>query len=109
MMGRMGGMYRMRDLLNLLTSEGAEELRLEAGRPPVMVLHGKARVMDGALVSNEDVAELFRSIATEAQNSELARCGESHFIFVSEPSARFKISGTMDGDRVYVAVRNLSR
>ena len=102
-------MYRMLDLLSLLTSEEAEELRLEADRPPMMVLHGKARVMDGALVSNEDVAELFRSIATEAQNSELARCGESHFIFVSDRSARFKIRATIDGDRVCVVVRNLSR
>src|SRR5260221_11807327 len=33
----MAGMYSMNDLLNLLAQEGAEEVRLEPGKPPVMV------------------------------------------------------------------------
>ena len=67
----MGGMYRMQDLLMLVAHERAEELRLEPGRPPIMVLHGKARVMDGELVTSDNIAELFHSIASEEQNQEL--------------------------------------
>ena len=109
MLCRMDGMYHMQDLLKLVAREGAEELRLQPGRPPVMVLQGKARVMDGALVSSGDVAELFRSIATDEQTRELARCGDIHFIFATEHSARFKVSAAMDGEHVNLTIRNLSR
>ena len=105
----MGGMYRMQDLLELVAHEGAEELRLEPGRPPVMVLHGKVRVVDGTLITGDIVAELFRSNAADEQAQEFARCGEIHFIFMTEHSARFKIRAAMDGENLNLTVKNLSR
>ena len=106
---RMGGMYRMQDLLKLVTRERAEELRLEPGRPPIMVLHGKARVMDGGLVTSDDIAELFHSIASDEQNQELTRCGDSHFLFTSEDSGRFKITATANAGQLNLRVMNLTR
>jgi Tfp pilus assembly ATPase PilU len=105
----MGGMYRMQDLLDLLTREGAEELCLEPGRPPVMVRHGKARVMDGELVTSDNIAELFHSIATAEQKQELTRCGDSQFIHATEHSARFKVSAAFDNGQLNLTVRNLTR
>jgi Tfp pilus assembly ATPase PilU len=105
----MGGMYRMQDLLDLLTREGAEELHLEPGRPPIMVLHGKARVMDGELVTSDQITELFHSVATEEQNQELIRCGASHFILATQYTARFKISAATDGRQLNLTVKNLTR
>jgi Tfp pilus assembly ATPase PilU len=109
MVCRMGGMYRMQDLLKLLVQEGGDELRLAPGRPPVMVLHGSARLMDGGLVTSDDIAELFHSIATAEQNQELTRCGDSHFILPTEHSGRFKISASMEGEELNLTVRSLSR
>ena len=109
MVCRMGGMYRMQDLFELVAHQGAEELQLEPGRPPVMVLHGKARVVDGTLVTSDVVAELFRSIATDEQAQELLRCGDIHFNFMAQHSARFKIHAAVDGGHLKLTARNLSR
>ena len=37
----------MKDLLNLVAEQGGAELRLETERHPMMLLHGKVRVLDG--------------------------------------------------------------
>jgi Tfp pilus assembly pilus retraction ATPase PilT len=103
----MAGMYSMRDLLNLVAREGADELHLEPGRPPVMVLQGKRRVIDGTLVTNDHVAELFKGIATEDQKQELDRCGTSHFAFAAPNSARFLIGATLQGASLRLSIKNL--
>src|ERR1041385_7099252 len=93
----MAGMYSMKDLLNLLAQEGGEEVRLEPGKPPVMVLQGKPKVVDGALVTADCVAELFRGVATEDQRRELDSCGDIHFTFVAGGSARFSLRAALHG------------
>lgn len=105
----MAGMYRMRDLLNLVAREGAEELRLEPGRPPVMVLQGQPRVIVRSLLTSDDVAELFRSIATEEQRRELGQCGDLHFTFTADSSARFRVSAAMQGECLSLRIKNLGR
>lgn len=105
----MGGMYRMQDLLKLVTRERAEGLYLEPGRPPIMMLHGKARVMDGGLVTSDDISALFHSIASDEQNQELTRCGDSQFLFTSEDSGRFKIIAMTNAGQLDLRVLNLSR
>ena len=109
MMGGMPGMYNIHDLLNLVARQGAEELRLEPGRPPVLVLQGKPRVIDGGVVTSDNVAELFRGIATEEQNRELGRCGDVHFTFAAQNSARFNVSATMQKEYLNVRIKNLHR
>jgi Tfp pilus assembly ATPase PilU len=105
----MAGMYSMNDLLNLVAREGAEELRLEPGRPPVMVLNGKPRVIDGSLITSDNVAELFRGIATEEQRRELGCCGDIHFAFVAQNSARFNVSAATQGECLSLKIKYLGR
>lgn len=109
MLSPMGGMYRIQDLLKAMLKENADELRLEPGRPPIMVLHGKVRLMDGELVSSDHIAELFHSVATEEQNQELTRCGDCHFVLTMEHSERFRFGAVMDGMQLNLTVKNLSR
>ena len=108
-MAGMAGMYRMRDLLNLAAREEAAELRLEAGRPPVMLLRGKSQMIDGVLLTSDEVAELFRSIATEEQRRELDQCGDLCFIFVADNSARFSITAVLQGQHLSLTAKNLGR
>ena len=105
----MAGMYSINDLLNLLVQEGAEEVRLEPGKPPVMVLQGRVRVVDGALVSSDYVAELFRGIATEEQRRELERCGDIRFIFVAQGSERFSVVAAAQGANLSLRIKNIGR
>ncbi|MGH7969221.1 MAG: hypothetical protein ACREIC_10900 [Limisphaerales bacterium] len=102
-------MYSLGDLLNLVAREAAEELRLEPGRPPVMVLQGKPRVIDGALVTSDNVAELFRGIASEEQRREFELCGNIHFTFIAPNSAQFKVRATLQGESISLSIRNLGR
>jgi Tfp pilus assembly ATPase PilU len=106
---RVAGMYNLKDLLNLVAQEGAEELRLEPDRPPMMLLHGKVRVLDGPLVSSDQVTELFRGIATEEQRHELELCGNTHFHYAAEHSTQFSVRAGVQDDRLSLTIKNLAR
>jgi Tfp pilus assembly ATPase PilU len=97
------------DLLNLVEREGAEELRLRAGEPPLMVLRGQTRALDASPLSNENTAELFRSVATADQLRELQQCGDIRFIYVSQHSARFGVHAAMEREQISLSIKNLTR
>jgi Tfp pilus assembly ATPase PilU len=99
----------MSDLLKLVADEGAEELRLEPGRPPVLVLRGKPQVIEGSLVTSDNVIELLRGIATEEQRRELDRCGDIHFTYVARNSARFSVRAGTQGENLSLRIKNLGR
>jgi Tfp pilus assembly pilus retraction ATPase PilT len=105
----MAGMYSLKDLLNLVDREGAEELQLEPGRPPVMVLQGRRRVVDGMLVTSQALTELLRGIATEEQTHELDRCGTLQFAFAAPNSTRFNVRVATLGQSLTLTIRNLGR
>ena len=103
----MAGMYSMNDLFNLVAQEGGEEMLLEPNQPPVMLLQGRRRSMDKALVTSDNVAELFRSIATAEQQRELDQCGNAQFSFLAPNSARFNIRAELRGDTISLSIKNL--
>lgn len=105
----MAGMYNLKDLLTLVAQEGAEELRLEPGRPPMMLLRGKVRVLDGPLVTSDQVSELLRGIATEEQWRELELCGDIRFRYAAEHSTQFSVSASVQDNRPSLTIRNLAR
>jgi len=103
----MSGMYTMKDLLNLVAQQGAVELRLEPGRPPMMLLHGKVRVLDGAVVTSDQISELFRGIATDQQCRELDLCGSTHFRYATEQGAHFGVRADIRGSSLFLSIKNL--
>jgi hypothetical protein len=48
----------MDNLLHLLLSDGADELRLHVGQPPVVVLDGKEEPLEGPAITTEDAEQL---------------------------------------------------
>ena len=87
----MAGMYCLRDLLDLAVRERAEELLLETGKAPVIHMGGRRRPLDLPVLTNDNVADLFSSLATKEQVEELFRCGDIHFIYGSKHSGRFAV------------------
>src|SRR5437762_1986686 len=57
----MAGLYSMSDLLALMEQQGAQELRVQPGTPPLLFVQGRAKPLKVASLSNEDIQELFRS------------------------------------------------
>jgi len=105
----MSGMFNMKELLSLVAEQGAAELRLEPDRPPMMLLHGKIRVLDGPLVTSDQIAELFRGIATDEQRRELDLCGSTQFRYAAEHSAHFSVRAGLCGNSLSLNIKNLQR
>jgi Tfp pilus assembly pilus retraction ATPase PilT len=92
----MAGMYCLADLLSLAVNESAEELRLEPGKPPLIVVRGEFRALDLPALTTDNVADLFSSFATPEQTEELRRCGDIHFTYTSQRSGRFGVKATSE-------------
>ena len=103
----MSGMYSMKDLLNVVAQQGGAELRLEPDRPPMMLLHGKVRVLDGPLVTSDHITELLHGIFTDEQCRELDVCGSIHFTYAAEHSRHFIVRADVQGKNVSMNIKNL--
>ena len=104
----MAGMYHLNDLLLLAIQESAEELLLEPDQPPRMRLHGKMRVLDGPLLTGDQVWELLHSIATGEQRRELELCGDAHFRYAGHHLAVFSVHAQTQNNRLRVEIKFLS-
>jgi twitching motility protein PilT len=82
----------MSDLLQLVVSEGAADLHLRVGVPPVIRLHGVLHRVEGPLLKPEDTEELMRSITSEDHIQQCRERGGADFGFAFGELARFRVS-----------------
>lgn len=85
-------MYSMSDLLQLTVSEGASDLHLRVGIPPVIRVHGRLHRVEGPILGAEDTEELSRSITSEDHIQAVREQGGSDFGFAFGEMARFRVS-----------------
>ena len=85
-------MYSRSDLLQLTVSEGASDLHLRVGIPPVIRVHGRLNRVDGPPLSPEDTEELSRSITSEDHIQAVREQGGADFGFAFGEMARFRVS-----------------
>ena len=102
-------MYCLSDLMKLVESEGADELRLEPGKEPVMLVRGQARPLDPIALTSDDVAELFQSFAAREHLEELRRCGDVHFNYTFPNSARFAVTASLNHEDISLKLKRLGR
>src|SRR3954471_886503 len=84
--------YQMSDLLQLIVSEGAADLHLRVGIPPVIRLHGILHRVEGPPLRPEDTEELMRSITSEDHVQHVRERGGADFGFAFGELARFRVS-----------------
>src|SRR5687767_1025497 len=84
--------YSMSDLLQLVVSEGAADLHLRVGVPPVIRLHGVLHRVEGPPIKPEDTEELMRSITSEDHIQQVRERGGADFGFAFGELARFRVS-----------------
>src|SRR5215207_1085825 len=84
--------YSMSDLLQLVVSEGAADLHLRVGVPPVIRLHGVLHRVEGPPLKPEDTEELMRSITSEDHIQHVRERGGADFGFAFGELARFRVS-----------------
>src|SRR5688572_18707426 len=84
--------YQMSDLLQLMVSEGAADLHVRVGTPPVIRLHGVLHRVEGPPLRPEDTEELMRSITSEDHIQHVRERGGADFGFAFGELARFRVS-----------------
>src|ERR1044071_8572054 len=80
--------YSMSDLLQLVVAEGASDLHLRVGVPPVIRLHGVLHRVEGPPLRQEDTEELMRSITSEDHIQQVRERGGADFGFALGEVAR---------------------
>lgn len=100
MLGHSEHMYSMDDLLHLLHSDGADELRLHVGQPPVIVLDGEQQPLEGPAMTAEDAVRLWQSITNTRQRRDLREHGVVEFIYRFRGRASFVVRARMEDENV---------
>ena len=99
----------MKDLLELALREGARELRLQADQKPALVVRDTTLAIDSPVITSDNVLELLQSVATREHLAELQQCGDVHFIYLFQNSARFAVAAAIQDGNLAVRITNLGR
>ena len=84
--------YTMEDLMQAACDNGASDIHIEVGNPPLLRVHGELEKLDMEPLQPEDTEQLMRSIATEAQIESVHNNGGSDFGYAFQDQARFRVS-----------------
>jgi twitching motility protein PilT len=79
-------------LLEACVKQGASDIHITTGQPPVFRLHGRLRRLETKVLESEDTVALMKSIAPERCQRELQEKGSSDFGFAYADKARFRVS-----------------
>lgn len=79
-------------LLEACVKQGASDIHITVGQPPVFRLHGRLRPLDTKVLEPEDTVALMKSISPDRCQRELQEAGGSDFGFAFGDKARFRVS-----------------
>jgi len=97
----------MSDLLQLVVTEGAADLHIRVGVPPVIRLHGVLHRVEGPMLRAEDTEELMRSITSEDHIQQVRERGTADFGFAFGEMARFRVSVFKERGQFGVVARQI--
>ncbi len=79
-------------LLQACVKQGASDIHITTGQPPVFRLHGSLRRLETKVLEPEDTVALMKSISPERCQRELSENGGADFGFAFGDAARFRVS-----------------
>jgi twitching motility protein PilT len=79
-------------LLQACVSQGASDIHLTTGRPPVLRIDGSLRNLETKVLEPDDTASLMRSITPDRNQQELQEEGGTDFGFAFGDQGRFRVS-----------------
>jgi len=79
-------------LLETVIKQGASDLHLTVGRPPVVRLHGHLRSLETKVLAPEDTVALMKAITPERGQQELQEEGGCDFAFAFGDAGRFRVA-----------------
>src|SRR4030065_2395714 len=78
--------------LQACVSQGASDIHLVTGRPPVLRIHGRLRNMETKVLEPDDTTALMKSITPDRNQQELQEEGGTDFGFAFGDKGRFRVS-----------------
>ena len=79
-------------LLNACIKQGASDIHITVGQPPVFRLHGRMRKLETKVLESDDTVALMKSITPDRCQRELQEMGTADFGFAFGDAARFRVS-----------------
>jgi len=97
----------MNDLLQLTVDEGASDLHLSVGLPPMLRIHGGLEPLDVPALTGEDTERLMKSITSPDHQQKLREFGGTDFGFSFADVARFRVSILKAKGKVGIVLRQI--
>ena len=97
----------MNDLLQLTVDEGASDLHLTVGAPPILRISGGLQPLDSPLLTPDDTERLMKSITSPDHQQKVREGGGTDFGFSFGDSARFRVSVLKTKGNVGVVLRQI--
>ena len=79
-------------LLSACIKQGASDIHITVGQPPVFRLHGRMRKLETKVLEADDTIALMKSITPDRCQKELSEHGSTDFGFAFGELARFRVS-----------------
>ena len=79
-------------LLETCVKRNASDLHLHVGRPPILRIHGRLRILKTQVLEPADTVALMKSVAPERCQQELQEEGGTDFGFAFGDKGRFRVS-----------------
>jgi len=97
----------MSELLDLAVTEGASDLHLSVGIPPVLRIHGGLHPLETPPLAPEDTERLMKSITSPEHQQKVREGGGTDFGFGFGEKARFRVSVLKGKGNVGVVLRQI--
>jgi twitching motility protein PilT len=94
-------------LLQAAVKQGASDIHIVVGQPPVMRLDGRMRRLETKTLAAEDTVGLMKSITPDRCQRELQEVGGSDFGFAFGTAARFRVSIFKQRGNVSMVLRQI--
>jgi len=99
--------YGMNDLLSVVVEEGASDLHVAVGLPPMLRLHGGLQAVDCPVLKSEDTERLMKTITSESNQQKVREVGGVDFGFTFGKLARFRVSVFRERGNIGMALRQI--
>ena len=97
----------MNELLDFEVNEGASDLHLTVGLPPMLRINGGLQPLDCAPLTPEDTDRLMKSITSESYQQKIREIGGCDFGFSFGDKARFRVSVFKQKGHVGLVLRQI--
>ena len=99
--------FSMEELEQLCVDEGASDLHIRVGIPPMLRIHGSLTPLDCDPLTPEDTAALMHTITTEEERAEVEKDGGADFAISYKDLARFRVSVFRERAHIGIVLRQI--